>query len=97
MTSQPPPTTTATAVEQPQKAPAQVVPVTETAPADLAGQNSSNGMPQGYSARTVKNPDDIPMKHAGLLRPLLPRLRLWPRPHRPPREACFNLVTLIFA
>lgn len=63
--SQPPNTTNV--IEQPQKTHAQVVPVTETAPADLVSKGGSNGMPQGYSARTVKDSDDISMKHAGLL------------------------------
>ncbi|KAL3153112.1 hypothetical protein ABBQ38_012131 [Trebouxia sp. C0009 RCD-2024] len=63
MASQPP--TTTTAGVQSQETPAQGVPVTETAPAKLASKNNSNGMPQDYSARTVKNPDDISTKHAG--------------------------------
>lgn len=59
-TSQPAATTTH--VVQPQKVPAEAVPVT---PAKMPGKTGPQGMPEGYSGREIKDPDDLEMKHAG--------------------------------
>lgn len=50
-----------------EKTPAEVVLVTETAPAALASQKGPGGMPKDYVGREMKNPDDLTMKHAGAL------------------------------
>ena len=50
-----------------EKTPTEVVPGTETAPADLASQEGPDGMPNDYVGREIKNPDDLTMKHAGVL------------------------------
>ena len=84
MTSQPAATTPH--VVQPQKVPAEAVPVT---PAKASGKTGPQGMPEGYSAREIKHPDNIEMKHAGkpksvaiyYIRALL---NLMPHPHLHP-------------